>query len=290
MIVIAHHHISKQARNKKLHTDQHKEYAHHRPETIGQRSIENDFFHQHPDQDAASHKRKEDTHSAEKMQRPIGILAPEPDSEHIDESFDRSFPGVFGRTVDARMMRHFDFGHPETVECEEGWHKAMHLAEEIHFAETFCAIGFQAAAGIMDAVFDKNSAQQIRPAGKNTLHERILALETPSGNHIVSFINFCEEKRDISRIILEVTIKRDDDLAFCSLDTRIKGSRLTKILAKAHQSERRQTNSLRYRLVSRTVINKKNLKRPANFLDSLMYSAMQFPDVPLFIVKRNYDR
>ena len=166
----------------------------------------------------------------------------------------------------------------------------MHLAEEIHFTETFCAIGFQAAAGIMNTVLYENLAEQISPARKETLHQRILALETPPGHYVVPLINLRKEERDISRIILEVAIQRDDDLAFCSLDTRIKGSRLTKILAKAHQSERRQTNSLRYRLVSRTVINKKNLKRPANFLDSLMYSAMQFPDVPLFIVKRNYDR
>ena len=166
------------------------------------------------------------------------VFAPEPDRDHIDEAFDRTLPIVFGHPMDARMMRDFDLRHAEPIERQECRHEAVHLAEEVDLLEAFPLVRLEAAAGIMDTILHKHTPEQVGCAREEAFHKRILALEPPARYHIVALIHLGQEERDISRIILQVSVERDDDLTRRGLDTCIKRRRLTEVLAERHQAQR----------------------------------------------------
>src|SRR6185369_1121148 len=114
----------------------------------------------------------------------------------------------------------------------------MHLAEKVDVAETFAAIGFQAAAGIMDIIPNENLAEKIRDTGRDFLAPRIIALLTPSGNHIISLAHFLKQQRDVGWIILEIAIHRNDYFTFRRFETRIECGCLPEVLSESDQLQR----------------------------------------------------
>lgn len=290
MVIVADHDIGQETEDEELHPDQHEEDADERPHALCDRRSESELLDEHPDEDAGAHDREHDARTAEEMDRAMRVLAPEPDRHHIDEALDAALPVVLGHAMDARMMRYLDLSHAETVERQERRHETMHLTEEIHIAEAFAAIRLQAAAGIMDIVLDQDLAEQIGDTGRDLLTPWILTLVPPAGHHIIPLVDLLKEERDISRIVLQVAVERDDDLTGRCLDTSIKSRRLAEILAERDEPERMALLRLFERLVLGPVIDEDDLKGPTDLLKRLADLAMKLEHIPLFVVQRHDDR
>jgi hypothetical protein len=136
----------------------------------------------------------------------------------------------------------------------------VHLAKEVEAIETFPPVRLETASGIMDIVVDEHLPQKIRAARKNLFPYRIPPLDAPTGNNIIAFIELREEEWDIRRIILQISIHRDNDIARRPLESRVKRGALSEIPTKRDERQRRKLSALLKRRVSRAVIHENNLE------------------------------
>src|SRR5215210_3968311 len=105
---------------------------------------------------------------------------------------------------------------PHRVDRDE----AMHLAIQPHILDDLAAISLQCAAVVVQWHAEKPGDE---PVGNNRWQLArqcsILARLAPTGNDIVSLLQFGYQLRDIGRIILSVSIHRDDNVADAVLDS-----------------------------------------------------------------------
>lgn len=289
LIIASHRDIGQETGNEELNPDQAEENTDERPEAFGQRGPKNKLFHQHPSKDGATKREEKDTDAAEQMEWSMGILAPKPNGQHVDKAFHATLPIVLRHAMNSRMMTYLYLGYFEAFKFKDGWNEAVHLAEKVDVFEALTAVGLQAATGIMDMVMDEDFTKEIRNARRNLLAPRILALITPARHDIIALIDLFDEERDIVRVILEITVERDDDIARCRLDAGIKSRGLTEIFPKNDELHWDTSLGFEQSSILRPIINKDNLIRITDFFERCLDPTMQLKYIPLFVIKRDND-
>jgi hypothetical protein len=288
MIVIADGDIGQKSEDKELDADHAAEDPDQGPDARGDRLAKDHFFDKHPGENAYPDQAEKNAASAEKMDWPMRILAPKPDGEHVNETLDAPLPVIFGPAMETRVVMHLDFTHPEALQLKDGRDKTVHFSEEINVNKTFPPVGFQTAAGIMDAVMNKNGTEEVGATGEKTLHERIATVKAPTGYHVIALVHFGKKERNIGRIILKIAVHSNDNLSRRRFDAGIKAGGLAEILPEMDGYQRRKGIHFDRRLVSRSVIYEDNFKGPSDLLNSLVNFLMQFLNVSLFVIKRDH--
>ena len=195
------------------------------------------------------------------MEWPHGKPVPVPYHDHIYESFEGTGDIVFRFSASPRAMINHHLTDLKSTHFQERRDEAMHFSIERDLVKTFLAIGLEGASAIMDTIFNQDFTELIGDTTHKFLGERILTVFTPSGDYIkLMFFKVSDESRSIRRIVLQVTIHRDDVWILCSLDPRIKRRRLAKI--GPHTDDGHRTEGLEdfVRTIRGTIVHHDDLK------------------------------
>ncbi len=104
LIVVSDENICEQSCDEELYPHEDAENTDEWPEAIADRGMENDFLHEHPQENPRPDDGKRHTCPSEKVERTIGIITPKPDRDHIDESLHGALPVVLGYAMETRIM------------------------------------------------------------------------------------------------------------------------------------------------------------------------------------------
>jgi len=160
------------------------------------------------------------------------------DIEQIDKSFDRFFPGIFGGTNGACSMGDREFTDAESVDLGDRDDIAMHLSPQVELVENYSTVNSERTATIIDAIIDKHTSESSCNLGDDTHPDWIFALYSPS-SHEVEIVGdkFVIEFAHICRVVLSITIEREDELSSTLLKPSIHSDRLPIISAKFDSSD-----------------------------------------------------
>ena len=90
----------------------------------------------------------------------------------------------------------------------------MQVAVEIDVLQHFASIGFESGAEIVQVNTGRFLHHPIGDAGGNLTGDGVIdSLLAPAARDVVAFFDFFEQKRDVVRIVLKVTIERNDHIA-----------------------------------------------------------------------------
>jgi hypothetical protein len=107
-------------------------------------------------------------------------------------------------------------------------------------------------------------------------------------------VDLLEQQRDVGRIVLQVTVHRDQHFAVRMLDARRHRGRLAVVATELDDTQPRivprQRGRNRHRVVLAAVVDENHLERPPQLLERSHDRLVQRPHAFLFVVERHDDR
>ena len=114
----------------------------------------------------------------------------------------------------ARVVAHDHLGDARARPLGVDRDEPVHLAVEAHRLEDLAAVGLERAAVVVQAQPADAADQPVGDARRQLAGERrVLAVLAPAGDDVVALLELVEQARDVGRIVLEVGVHRDDDVA-----------------------------------------------------------------------------
>ena len=171
----------------------------------------------------------------------------------------------------------------------------MHLAVQLHAGNHVPAIGLQRAAVVVQMHSRNERDEAIRePAHEVPADRRVLPRAAPSRAHVETFAEPREQQRNVFRIVLQVRIHRNDDLARCEIEARLHGRGLSEVAAEVNDLEARM---LRCHFVEQcgtavgaAVVDEDDFPRLAQLLQRREESFAQRGQAFFFVEDGNRDR
>ena len=135
---------------------------------------------------------------------------------------------------------------------------------------------------------DKTGTHEVGDAALQALEGRVLALRTVAADEIEAFIKLRDQGGNVSGIVLQVAVERDDDVAFRAVDASMHGGALAAVFFKDDHTHPVATLHAGERLVFGAVIDQHQLVITSGQrgVDLLLH----LHDIVLLIIKRHDDR
>ena len=125
-------------------------------------------------------------------------------------------------------------------------------------------------------------------------HEVVDALLAPARHHVVALFQLFQEVRNLVRIVLQIAVHRQDEIARRMIESSRQRRRLSEIAAQLyHQHTAVHRGNLFQQLVSlvaRAVIDQHQLKAFAHLFHHLFQTRVQNGYIVFFIVERDDNR
>ena len=106
----------------------------------------------------------------------------------------------------------------------------MHTFEWNHRRDALAPHRFQGTASVAHVIARETAAHEIGDAAGDSFHHRISALGAIAADQISTARDFPEQPRNVGRIILQIAVDKDDDLAARGLQAGVEGRALASIL------------------------------------------------------------
>src|SRR5262245_31804786 len=122
-----------------------------------------------------------------------------------------------------------NLGDAEAALMREDGDEAMQLAVELDVVEQLAAVRLEAAVDVVQLDASGRADHAVEDARRKRLGPRVQARILPPGNEIVAFVELLEEAPDLRRIVLQIGVHREDDLATRHLESGDECGRLAKV-------------------------------------------------------------
>ena len=169
----------------------------------------------------------------------------------------------------------------------------MQLAVEWQAAYDLSAVGLEAAVHVVEPQPREPSRDAVEDPREQPSRPRIAAPRLPAGDQVEALVEFREQTRDLCRIVLEVAVDRDDDIA---LGLRKPGSERRRLAEVAAQPDDphvvragMQLHQGRERPVGGPVVDEDRLPVRADALKRAAQLVEQQGDAPLLVVDGDDD-
>ncbi len=114
----------------------------------------------------------------------------------------------------------------------------MHLTVELEVLNDFAPIGFEGASVVVKGHAGDLADELVgQHGGKLAVDEWILAVFAPAADYVDSLVIMLEEQGDVVRVVLEVGIEGDDDIAGRGVEAGAHGGGLAEVAAQPHEAE-----------------------------------------------------
>ncbi len=112
----------------------------------------------------------------------------------------------------------------------------MHLAVELDVLDDLAPIRLQRAAVVLEHHAGHPGDQGVRDQrGKPAREPWIFAVAPPTADHVVTLVQLGQQQPDVARIILQIAVEKDEDVAAAVLDAGLQGSGLPEVAAELHE-------------------------------------------------------
>ena len=171
----------------------------------------------------------------------------------------------------------------------------MHLAVEADVGDDLAAVGLERAAVVAEPDLGDPADEPVGELRRQPLGEiPVLALLPPAADDVVSFADLGHEERGVGRVVLEVGVEGDDDLAVRVVESGRQGGRLPEVLPEADDLDPR---ILGLHLleggkgpVGAAVVDQDDLERLAQLLPGRDELAAELGKAALLVIDREDER
>jgi hypothetical protein len=192
------------------------------------------------------------------------------------------------------MMAHWHFGNPGSYTGRESGDESVLFGIEWNSVEQLAPIGLQGAAVIGNRHAGEPPDQLVgNPGGDLAEEEFVLALAAPAADQVISLLELGDQRRDVSGVVLQIAVERDDDLATGMIEPGHHRRCLSNIAPEMQSMDTWVGCSgpnLAPGIVAAAVVNQYDLEGVRVRLQSLENPVNQGPNVLGLVIKWSYDR
>src|SRR6202034_3398439 len=270
-VVGAGEQLADQTDGEKLNTTDQQGYAEKQQRPVGQHQafVEENLADEGPDLDCATGAQSGETEQTEKLERPRRIIEQEFHADQIEQHADRARDAVIRFAALARNIRDRNLRDRCPGPARQRRNETVQLAVEIDLVQDFAAIGFERGAKVVQVHARKLGHQSIGDTAWELAAEQIVgALHAPAADDVVAFLHLFDEARNFRRIVLQIAVHRNDDLALRVIEAGFQRGGLAEITAEAHGENpgivAGDLRKLAEGAVFAAVVDENDLKRLAN--------------------------
>src|SRR6266511_1614320 len=228
------------------------------------------------------------------MQRPVAVAAHERDRQQIEEPAQVPLEPVAGATVLPRPVIHRELRDAVPLLVGEDGDEPVQLSVEHEAAHDLCPVRLEAAVHVVPPQTGHPAGDPVEELRRDAARERVSAPRLPAGDEIEALLQLREQARDLGRIVLQVAVDRDDELARRLREARRERGGLAEVAAQPHHAHvvlaRVQSRQRAERLVRRAVVDVDGLPLLAERVERRLQLFMQQRDAALFVVEGDDDR
>ena len=114
--------------------------------------------------------------------------------------------------------------------------EAVHLAVELHVLDDLAAVRLERAAEVVERDARDAGDDPVGDPRRQHAHGVVLPVLAPAADDVVALVELLEQARDVVRIVLQVAVHEDEDLAAAVVDPRLHRGRLPEVAAEAHHA------------------------------------------------------
>src|SRR4051812_23415816 len=224
LVVDAREQLSNYPRGDELHADQHQQHAEEKEGAAADVAAEHDLLRRQPGEDQESDAAEREAEATEGLQRSVQEAHRELDPQKVEQHPERAVDAVLRHAARARVVAHRHFDDLGADLGGERRDEAMQLAVEAQPANDVGAIHLERAAVVVQLDAGDARDHAVRHHRRQLARDgAVLPLLAPAGDHIDirPLFEQIEEPRDVVRIILQVAVERDDDLALRRVEARL---------------------------------------------------------------------
>ena len=129
-----------------------------------------------------------------------------------------------------------DFSDAVSFQFEKRGKEPMHSLIQFHILETFSLVGFQGTSDVDNPLVAEHISHVVGHAARCTSHKGIVPFSTPSARDVI-FVQLLDEPGDVTRVILHVGIKRNNDVAPYVLEAGSHGGGLSAIVPESYEMD-----------------------------------------------------
>ena len=156
----------------------------------------------------------------------------------VEEDFVHPREPVLGLAELAGVVVDLDLGDARPGQRGHGGDEAVHLRIQRDAPDDRRAVGLERAAVVLDGDARDPADHPVGDDGWDlTGHELVLALVAPADHDIEALPDLFQEQGDVARVVLEIAVHGDDDLAAGVLDAGDHGRGLAVVLTEADHPE-----------------------------------------------------
>ena len=127
----------------------------------------------------------------------------------------------------AVVYRHLD--DPGPFKPHQGRQKAVQSPIHLYLLQHVSSHHLQGAAGVIDMFIGKPVTDEVADTAADFLRKGILPVAPPAVNHVV-LAEVLEQRGDIGRVVLQISVHGNDNLTGSRPETGTKSSRLAPVL------------------------------------------------------------
>ena len=155
------------------------------------------------------------------------------------------------------------------------------------------AVGLEPAVHVVQAEAGDPAGDRVEDPRRHPAAERVAPLRLPAGDEVEALVELGEQARDLGRVVLEVAVDRDDDVALGLREPGRERGRLAEVAPQPDDAhvvvrvvEARQRGE---RAVRRAVVDEDRLPRLAERLERRVQLVVEQRDAPLLVVDGDDD-
>src|SRR6185295_16829432 len=166
------------------------------------------------------------------------LVKQELDVDEVQQNPERPGKAIVGFAILARDIRNRDFGDCRSAATGQSGNKTVQLAVELDLFDNFTSIGLEGCPEVVHPYMAHLGHQPVGDeAGKTSRQPVICSLQSPSADDVIALFHFRNKIRNLCRIVLQVAIHGNDDLAASEVKPGLQGSSLAEIPSQTDEDE-----------------------------------------------------
>ena len=223
------------------------------------------------------------------------VAAHERHGQQVEEAAEVALEPVARAAVRPRAVVDGQLGDAEAAVVREDRDEAVQLAVERHALHDLGAVGLEPAVHVVQPQAGDAAGDRVEDARDDAPSpERVAALRFPARDEVEALVQLREQARDLARVVLEVAVDRDDDLALGVREPGGERGRLAEVAAQADDLRVRgsgvEPRQRGERAVLRAVVDEDRLPGLAAGLERGLQLLVEEGDAPLLVVNGDDDR
>ena len=228
------------------------------------------------------------------MQRARHVFQQKTNGHQVEEDPESAADPVMRFPALPDHIRDGDFADAGAIPGGEGRDEAMHLAVQGNVVDDLAAIGLEGRPEVVNVDARELRHQPVRaPRGNAPHHEVVDALPAPSADNVVPFFQLFQKQRDLARVVLQIAVHGEDELAFGVIEPGCQRRGLAEVAPQLHYEDAAVDGGNLFQqpagAVVGAVIHKHQLEGIADMLHHLFQTVVERGDVLLFVMERNDD-